>query len=255
MLSEERTPEETTWSLGTYLPPAQVWEAFKLKGGPPAPRGVYSNQPDEYRPRAGALAMLYLRFAAILIVLGALRYVTASRAEIYAVPLTSFKVGTPADSLAYVTPSFDIRGRTANVEVTTEAEVENAWAYFDYALVNETTGTTYEFGREVSYYNGTDSDGSWSEGSRTDRTVLPSVPAGRYFLRVQPEAAPPTDIVWYKIRLRRDVPTLTPYLIALALLGLPPLFFAIRAWGMESARWKESDYAPEEDDSSDSDDD
>ena len=54
----------------------------------------------------------------------------------------------------------------------------------------------------------------------------------------------------------RDVPTLTPYLIALALLAIPPIFFVIRAWGMESARWKESDYAPEsDDDSSDSDDD
>ncbi len=146
-----------------------------------------------------------------------------------------------------------MRGRTADLEVTTEAQVDNGWAYFDYALVNEATGTTYEFGREVSYYYGRDSDGNWSEGSRRDRAVLPSVPAGQYFLRVAPEAQVPTEFLEYRIVVRRDVPTLTPYLIVLALLALPPIFTALRAWGMESARWKESDYAPTSDDDDDDD--
>jgi hypothetical protein len=254
MLSEEKTPEETTWSLGTYLPAAQIWEGFKLPGKPLRPRGVYANQPAVHRPVAGSLATHYLRFAGILILLGVLRFATASRTEVYS-QSSFFRPGQPPDSTAFVTPSFDIRGRTANLEVVTEAQVDNAWAYFDYALVNEVTGTTFEFGREVSYYHGRDSDGSWSEGSRRDRAVLPSIPAGRYFLRVQPESQVAAAFLEYKIRLRRDVPTLTPYLICLVLLGLPPLIWAIRAWKMESARWQESDYAPEESDSSDDSDD
>jgi hypothetical protein len=36
------------------------------------------------------------------------------------------------------------------------------------------------------------------------------------------------------------------YLIALLLLALPPAAIAIRAASMESARWKESDYASSE---------
>ena len=32
MLSEERTEEETTWSLGTHMTDAQVWQAFSLPG-------------------------------------------------------------------------------------------------------------------------------------------------------------------------------------------------------------------------------
>jgi hypothetical protein len=247
MLSEEKTPDETTWSLGTYLPAAQVWSAFSLPGTPLRPRGVYANQPDEYRPRAGSMARRYLLFAAIIVVLGVLRFVTASRATVFATNSSFVKPGAPADSLAFVTPSFTVEGRTSNLEVTTEAQVDNGWAYFDYALVNESTGTTYEFGREVSYYYGTDSDGRWSEGSRRDRAVLPSVPAGQYFLRVQPEAQVPTGFLEYRIIVRRDVPILTPYLICLALLALPPILVAFRAWGMESARWKESDYAPDDD--------
>ena len=248
MLSEERTPEETTWSLGTYMPPAQVWSGFSLPGKPPRPRGVYANQPDENRPLAGSMAKRYFLFAAILVGLGLLRFVTASRETVFTTNAAFFKPGQPADSLAFVTPTFTVKGRTATLEVTTEAQVDNGWAYFEYALVNELTGTTYEFGREVSYYHGTDSDGNWSEGSRRDRAVLPSVPAGQYFLRVQPTAQAPTDFLEYRILVRRDVPILTPYLICLALLALPPIFLALRSWGMESARWKESDYAPEEDD-------
>ena len=30
MLSEEQTDDETTWSLGTYTPAAQIWSAFGL---------------------------------------------------------------------------------------------------------------------------------------------------------------------------------------------------------------------------------
>ena len=251
MLSEESTPEETTWSLGTYTPATQVWQAFSLPDNPPRSRGVYANQPDEYRPIAGSMAKRYFLFVTIIVVLGLLRLVTASRETVFSTNAAFFKPGQPADSLAFVTPTFAVKGRTANLEVTTEAQVDNGWAYFDYALVNELTGATYEFGREVSYYHGTDSDGNWSEGSRRDRAVLPSVPAGQYFLRVQPEAQVPTDFLEYRILVRRDVPILTPYLICLALLALPPIVMALRAWGMESARWKESDYAPEEDDDDD----
>ena len=253
MLSEERTPEETTWSLGTYMTGAQVWAAFALPGKAPHARGVFANQPDEFKPRAGSLAKYYLRFAAIIIVLCLLRLLTASRETVFATNSSFFRPGAIADSLAFVTPTFQVKGRTANLEVTTEAQVDNGWAYFDYALVNETTGQTYEFGREVSYYHGRDSDGNWSEGSRRDRAVLPSVPAGQYFLRVLPEAQVPTDFLEYKISVRRDVPILTPYVLGLVLLVIPPIFMGLRAWGMETARWKESDYAPESSDDDDDD--
>ena len=253
MLSEEKTPDETTWSLGTYLPAAQIWEGFKLPGKPLRPRGVYANQPS-HSPSGGGLAgeaLPALRRHPHPARRAALRHRVAHRGV--SSQSSFFRPGQPADSTAFVTPSFDIRGRTANLEVVTEAQVDNGWAYFEYALVNEVTGTTFEFGREVSYYHGRDSDGNWSEGSRRDRAVLPSIPAGRYFLRVQPESQVAAAFLEYKIRLRRDVPTLTPYLICLVLLGLPPLIWAIRAWKMETARWQESDYAPE-DSSDDSDD-
>ena len=105
----------------------------------------------------------------------------------------------------------------------------------------------------MSYSYGRDSDGYWSEGSRRDRAVLPSVPPGPYFLRVQPEAQVPTDFLEYSIVVRHDVPILFPYVLGLILLAVPPLFVGLRAWGMERARWQESDYAPSDDDDDDDD--
>ena len=47
-----------------------------------------------------------------------------------------------------------------NVELDTSTDLSNSWAYFNYALINSETGQAYDFGREVSYYYGSDSDGA-----------------------------------------------------------------------------------------------
>lgn len=251
ILSQESTPDETAWSVGTYMSPERVWEGFGLKGTPPAPRGVYANQPD---PAAGVwkgAARLFGVFAALLFALLVVRAVTAARREVFRERFT-FSPGNgtaeSADSNAFVTPIFAIDGRTSNVEVRIDTDLANNWTYFNLALINDETGTGYDFGREVSYYSGRDSDGAWSEGSRRDVSYLPKVPSGRYYLRIQPEGNPLFHgTVGYTVRLRRDVPRPSFYLIALLILAVPPVLSGARSWSFESARWKESDHAPSSD--------
>jgi hypothetical protein len=253
MLSRETTQDEVTWSLGTYVAPERVWEWFQLPGAPRAPSGVFANQPN---PRAGAwqgVARVFALFVVLVVVLLAVRLATAQRREVYRGQFAFTPAGNGSaggsDSAAFVTPLFAIGGRTSNVEVRIDTDVSNNWAYFNLALINEATGAAYDFGREVSYYFGRDSDGSWSEGSRRDVSYLPTVPAGRYYLRVQPEGNPLSrDVVGYTIRVRRDVPRSSFYVIALLVLAVPPVLAAARSWGFESARWKESDHAPSADD-------
>src|SRR5204863_411695 len=72
---------------------------------------------------------------------------------------------------AFVTDVFDMPGRTANVVVRTDADVSNSWIYLGFALISEETGNAFDFGREVSYYFGRDSDGAWSEGKRSDEAT------------------------------------------------------------------------------------
>jgi hypothetical protein len=94
----------------------------------------------------------------------------------------------------------------------------------------------------VSYYFGSDSDGSWSEGSTSATRFVPSVPPGRYLLRLQPQweagQAPPD----YDLTVRSQVPRfLYAFVAILAVLAWPAL--ALWKWfRFEVARWSESDH-------------
>ena len=160
-----------------------------------------------------------------------------------------------ADSTAFVTPVFTLQGRTSNVRLAIDTDLDNNWAYFSLALINDQTGTAYDFGREVSYYSGYDSDGHWSEGSKSDRATIPSVASGRYYLRVQTElGADSRQPVDFKLTVQRDVPSMMLFGVVLLLLAIPPIFSAFRHYGFEQLRWRESDYAPSGSDDDDSDD-
>ena len=243
ILSEETTEGETTWSLGTYVSPQYIWEAFQLPEKPPLPRGVYANQPDPYEGDAGGLGKLFLAFAAIVIAMLVVTQLTARR-ELAFFDRYSLTSHNP-DSTAFVTPLFALKGRTSNVRLTIDTDLSNNWAYFNLALINEQTGTAYDFGREVAYYYGYDSDGSWSEGSTRDRSTIPSVPSGNYYLRVQPELGTDNQQpLNFALTVQRDVPTVTPFFAVLGLLVIPPIFALFRRGAFESMRWRESDYAP-----------
>ena len=179
MLSSERTEEEVTWSLGEYVRGDRVWQAFTLEGKPPETTGVYASQPNPLRDRVGASWRTFGLLLIALVVLLVLRHATASNTTAFR---GDFEFG-PGDTSAFVTNSFELGGRTSNVVIRTEASADNSWLFANYTLVNEVSGAAIDVGREVSYYHGSDSDGSWSEGSSDDDARISAVPAGIWFLR------------------------------------------------------------------------
>ncbi|MGB7863789.1 MAG: hypothetical protein WCF74_10410, partial [Candidatus Sulfotelmatobacter sp.] len=120
-------------------------------------------------------------------------------------------------------------------------------------LINQDTGQAYDFGREVSYYHGYDSDGFWSEGKQDDSVAIPSVPPGNYYLRVEPESDSGRGTIWYSITATRDVPQMSFFGLAFLALLVPAALITWRSLNFEHLRWAESDYAPAA--SSDDDDD
>jgi len=117
--------------------------------------------------------------------------------------------------------------------------LNNNWMYLNMALINDDTGTAYDFGREIEYYYGTDSDGAWTEGSRSDEAVLPRIPAGRYYLRIEPEGTVPTQ---FSVQVYRDVPRWWPFFITIGALLLMPLAVLWKDRKFEYDRWSESDH-------------
>jgi hypothetical protein len=237
LLSREQTRDEVTWSLGEYVPPRRIWEAFRLEGNPPHPRGVFANQPSPH-PASAPMWFACLAFAAVLLVL--LLVSSASRTEVYTGSGT-YAAADSAERNVLVTEPFTITGRPARLRVKVETDVTNESAYFDMTLVNEATGRTREFDAEASYYYGYDAGERWSEGSRRDGANVARVPAGRYRLVVAPQSA---SDVRYSIRAVHGGPPAWLYLLGLLALLVPPLARLLMGATFEHGRWMESDYPP-----------
>ncbi len=263
VLSSERTEKEVTWSRGEYTPGADIWKAFALPGSAPPARGVYLNQPSPHGTHTGAWRHFFM-FLGALIVLAIVVSAMSSNDQVFQ---HSYRFST-ADSgePSFVTPVFEFKGHTSGLELDISTDLSNNWAYFNLALINEDNGQAFDFGREVSYYNGVDSDGSWSEGGRSSSVYIPAVPPGHYYLRVEPEMDVPTqpvpaasprssymtpkplpkraNVVNYTITLHHDVPNYSWFWIAALLLLIPPMFYSIRSRTFETKRWMQSDYPP-----------
>ena len=240
VISSEKTGNEVTWSMGEYMSGRDIWRAFKLPGEPPAPIGVYENQPSPLSANVKIVWSLVALFLALLLALLVASYSMARDEQVFE---QSVEFNTNVKSEAsFVTDVFELKGHTSNVELTTAANVNNNWIYLNYALINQDTGHAYNFGREVSYYHGYDEDGSWSEGSTKDTVTVPSVPPGNYYLRVEPESDYTHGTIYYTITLKRDVPQASFFGLGVLALLLPAALITWRSLNFEHLRWAESDY-------------
>ena len=241
ILSAETTAEETTWSLGEYMTGAEVWKNFGLPGSPPPAIGVYENQPSPYKDKIGAVWKTCGLLLAVLVLFAVFFEVFASHKYAFYNEYR-FDPRSPGEH-SFVTEVFDFEGRPDDAEITIHTNLHNNWAYFNVALINNDTEHAYSFGREVSYYEGRDSDGHWSEGHANDSVVVPSIPPGHYYLRVEPEMDSKATPMAYQIWVRRGVPVGAFFWIAAVLLILPAIVISWRSMKFEGQRWSESDYA------------
>jgi hypothetical protein len=235
ILSSESTEQETVWSLGEYMTGAQVWQAFHLPGSPAPARGIFANQPAPFTGEARSMWRVCLNLLSVTILLAILFYMFAGEESVFQRAYSfSPQSGTEA---SFVTDTFEVQGHPANVEVSLHTDLRNNWAYFNLALINEATGQGYDFGREVSYYTGSE-----TEGSPNDSAIVPSVAPGRYYLRVEPEMAKNAQSMVYTLAVRRSVPSSGLFLLAAGLLLIPPILTTWRAASFEQNRWAQSNF-------------
>ena len=255
MLSAEASEGETTWSLGTYTPSEVIRKAFGIEGRWPAPSGVFSNQPNPHTARSGGVVRTCLALLAALVLMLLANVNMAGNASVFESRYQYERGGEDSVS-AFVTEPFALTGRPSNVELDIETDADNDWVFFAISLIDETSGGAREVTKQVSYYYGSDSDGSWSEGSRRGRMKFSAVPPGKYFLRVASEGGEAgKPAINYTLRVRRDVPGYGFYALAFFAIVLPAFLLWIPAASFEQRRWAESDHAGGSDSSSDEDDD
>lgn len=188
LLSEETSleKEELNFSHGVYLDPKEVWSAFKLAGTPPKQPWIASHQPNPYGEKLKRQKFIFWWSALLWFFVTTWSCMRGDSQTKYFTYNTVAGVEPAAEHVIFSDPfQLGSWGQQA-VEIELRADVDNSWLGTDLTLVNEETGDTFAAGLEVSHYHGYDDGESWSEGSRNKSIVIPSVPSGKYVLRVEP---------------------------------------------------------------------
>ncbi len=251
VLSRESSADEVNWSVGTYLPPSEVEDAFGLKEPLPAPRGVAPHQPNPHGPNLNRMGRLGLMFTGILVALAVVMsalsddaVVLNERIALRAPPRSpASKARTTLVRGSPVKKTFETDTR-GNMAITVTSDVRNAWLYVSGRLINETIGTTTEFGVQVTYHSGYAGGTSWATGARRRTVYLGGLSPGEYSVTLTPEwSSAGQGPTRFDVAIRSQVFIGSHIMVFAVLLWLLPIFQVLRYYGFEKQRWAESDHA------------
>jgi hypothetical protein len=226
---------EINWSLGTYMPVADVEKTFAVTGLP-RPSTVAPNQPYRHK----WVYKYWAIFLAVAMLVGfVMLIISGSKREVFSQGITLQPLPNADGTQVFFSEPFELASRN-NIRISAESPVDNSWVYLEGDLINDETGLVQSFPIEISYYYGVDSGESWTEGSRTDSAYTSSLPAGRYILRLegQWEKWQQPANVW--LRIEQNVTNGFNFLLSLIALSIIPVIMLIYHISFERKRWSES---------------
>ncbi len=235
MLSQEITGNEMTWSVGTYMTNAEIEKAFGVSDLP-KPWSVAPNQPftGNFYYTWGLLPLLLLLVVAVFMIPLAGLTNTVLSQELNLPAMT----GATAPQIAFSQP-FDIKANR-NIRISASAPVSNSFAELDVDLINEQSQEVESVNVPIEYYFGSDSDGSWTEGSKEQDATLSSLPAGKYSLRVEGTWQDWQNAMPVSLKVEQNVNRGVNFLCAFIVLLIVPVVGLFRKIAFESRRWKDS---------------
>lgn len=235
MLSQEVSNNEINWSAGTYLTNEDIEKSFGV-ADLPKPWSIAPNQPftGGFYIKYGLL-MLAALFIIAVVMIPLSGFGSTPLNQQIVLPATA-NAQTPATAFSQ---PFELKGNR-NVRITANAAVDNAWADLDVDLVNEQNNEVESVNIPVEYYHGSDSDGSWTEGSQSQDATLSSLPAGKYTLRVEGTWQNFGQAMPVNVKVEQNVSRGVNFCCALFVLAILPILGLIRKWTFESKRWSES---------------
>lgn len=239
MVSVENSSLETSASLGHYLEPEVVEDAFPAARLPKR-RGVGAAQPNPHHA-----APVWQAFAAAVVALIGLWIVLWAGSARETVHVAAYGPTPPTNTedLVQFSDPFEISKDGANLKIVVRAPQVNQ-GYLDVlgALVNDATGEVVSFTTAAQFYSGRSGGESWSEGNRRGSVLLGRIPKGRYRLRLAARGYDQGVNLPYQVEVISDVPRVLWVVLALLLLLVYPIIVAARKGSFEARRWANSDF-------------
>ena len=238
MLSRERNANETTWSVADYLPVEEVQAAFGLERPLPAPKGIGACQPN---PRKESHALVCKRFWKF--------FLAATLAQILwffvggSTVLDQRVALAPQNEDTVSTPGFRLDSPVRNLVLKHETNLSNNWIGLNQTLIEKTSGNAWTAQTEMSYWHGSDGGESWSEGDASREVIFRNLPAGNYYLLIDPEFSDENKAtVVDRVKVVRNQAAWSNYLILVLFLVALPLFSRTRVATFEAGRWSNADF-------------
>ena len=245
----KRATGEINWSLGTYVTPKQIEEAFQVTGLP-RPSGVAPNQPY----KQWWVYKYWLAFIVVLLLVAGLTVlVSGSTREVFSQTVTLPPLPNADGTQVFFSEPFELAGRR-NIRISGDSPVQNTWVYLEGDLINEETGVVQSFPIEISYFQGVEDGESWSEGGQSDSAYTSSMPGGRYVLRLEGQWERWQQPAIVSVKVEQNVTYGLNLLIALIVLSIGPIIMIIYHVGFERRRWSESMFGGGGDDDDDDED-
>jgi hypothetical protein len=235
-VDQEITGKEVELFRGRYVDHTEMAAALPKEVKLPEARGIYSCQP--YAPSDWIRGMGFVGWVFVAINVLLLAYsVMASKAT----PILKESVTAAQYSQEHMTAPFRVPRDGSILRLSGSAPVQNSWLSLDFGIVDADDKVISELYDETSYYHGQDSEGSWSEGSKSFSSYFRVNKAGAYRLLVHGTGGSgtsgPSKNENVNLSLTADNTISWYFLIPLVLAAFVGLLEPMLRWSFEKRRW------------------
>lgn len=228
---------EVNYSHARYVQPEDVQKAFAVNLKGPSTVGPMQLFPGPNL--AGVWVVFVMLLFALAIFIGATRSGRVVSHEI----LEPKPSAEQPNGATFFGRSFELKGNE-NLRVLAHSGIANNWVYVEGDLLHEGTGAMESFALPIEYYSGVSDGERWSEGDQ-ERSVFISAPEpGRYTTRYDVTWDPNNVPSRIEVRISQGVFRWSHFLLALIALSIIPVITLVNRFSWEAQRWKDSDFSP-----------
>lgn len=140
----------------------------------------------------------------------------------------------------FVSPSFELKGSSAPLQISVASNVDNSWANVQVALINEKTNEEVYASKDIEYYHGYTDGENWTEGSTYEDFNICGVAPGKYHITITPLKAP-EDLLNSSINISAtwNKPSLRNFFMTLLFMVIFVVIVYYLSRNFEEKRWNE----------------